>query len=248
MNHKEQPSITNPNTPMPCARKSPVPKVIGLAGGIASGKSTVAAMFAELGAEVIDADAVAHEVLRSPGVCETLRRDWGEAVIGHDGAPNREAIARIVFDSPARLSELNDLVHPETKKEIRSRLKHTLRSPRATLVIIDAPLLIETQLRSQCDAVLFVEADGDRRAERATAMRAWPDGELARREAAQASIEDKRKCADMTINNNGSPEETRAQVAALYRTWARDLNPSSQEKPSGGKDNGQAEDDFRQTR
>ena len=124
MNHKEEPSITNRNTSMSCARRESAPRVIGLTGGIASGKSTVAAVFAELGAEVIDADAIAHEVLRSPGVSEKLRRDWGEAVIGHDGAPNREAIARIVFDSPAKLSELNALVHPETRREIPVSYTH----------------------------------------------------------------------------------------------------------------------------
>jgi dephospho-CoA kinase len=225
------------------------PKVIGLTGGIASGKSLVAAMFAELGAAVVDADAIAREVLRSPEVAEKLRKSWGHEVF-RAGSPDRARIARIVFDDPAKLKELTDWVHPPTLREMRAQLDRAGEDRGVPLIILDAPLLIEADLAPWCDALLFVDAADPLRRARARADRGWSDEELRRREAAQAPLSEKRARASLVLDNNGSVEETRAAVAQLFRQWVsgrgaavgRDESDSSSTAasrcPSGGERNG----------
>ena len=218
MNTREdQLSTTSREIPTSPAPANSRPTVVGLTGGIASGKSTVARMFAELGAEVIDADAIAREVLCSPAVCEKLRQEWGEEIMGGNACPDRDKIAEIAFDAPEKLAELKAWVHPPTLSEMRSRLDLALRTHTAPLIVIDAPLLIEADLEAWCDAILFVEADAERRATRAVTARRWSPDELARREKAQAPLVEKRRRADAIISNNGSPEETRTQVKRLFR-------------------------------
>ena len=214
------------------------PKVIGLTGGIASGKSLVAAMFAELGAAVIDADAIAREVLRSPEVAERLRKGWGHETF-RDGRPDRARIAGIAFSDPEKLKELTDWVHPPTLREMRAQLDRALEDRGVPLIIIDAPLLIEADLAPWCDALVFVDAADPLRLARARADRGWSDDELLRREAAQAPLAEKRARASVVLDNNGSAEDTRAAVAQLFRQWVSDS--SSTAAPccqSGGEKNG----------
>ena len=196
-------------------------------------------MFAALGAEVIDADAIAREVLRLPAVCEKLRQEWGEGIMGGNGYPDRAKIAGIAFRAPEKLAELKAWVHPPTLSEMRSRLDLALQRRAAPLIVIDAPLLIEADLEAWCDAILFVEADAERRATRAITARGWSPDEIARREQAQASLMEKRRSADTTIDNNGSPEETRTQVKRLFRKWISSSHSrSSQSEDSEGERNG----------
>lgn len=239
MNTREdQLSTTSREIPTAPAPANPLPKVIGLTGGVASGKSTVARMFADLGAEVIDADAIAREVLRSSAVCEKLRQAWGEGIMGGNGYPDRAKISGIAFRAPEKLAELKAWVHPPTLSEMRSRLDLALQRRAAPLIVIDAPLLIESDLETWCDAILFVEADTERRATRAITARGWSPDEIARREKAQAALMEKRHRADAAIDNNGPLEETRAQVKRLVRKWipsSRLHKPPSQDS-EGEKD------------
>ena len=196
------------------------PKVIGLTGGIASGKSTVAKMFAQLGAAVIDADALAHEALASPEVSEKLRKNWGKELF--DGKrPNRARVAEVAFRDPAKLRELTDWVHPPVIREMRAQLDRALADPRVPLIVVDAPLLIEADLDSWCDAVVFVDAARALRAERTRTARGWSKDEIRRRESAQAPLAEKRRRAAARIDNNGPEEKTRARVARLFHQYGR---------------------------
>ena len=218
------------------ASAAPRPRVIGLTGGIASGKSTIAAMFAQLGAEVIGADEIAHEVLASRDVCEKLRANWGETVFGNDGLPDREKIAAIVFEEPEKLQELNRWVHPPTRREMKARLDRAVGTDAAPLIVIDAPLLVEADLDTWCDAILFVDAGRSERATRATLDRGWDMKEMEKREAFQKSLVAKRRSANVILDNNGLKDETFSQVKRLFRQWTQ--SPFLQPTGSGGKEHG----------
>jgi len=228
-----------PRTTAPSPSERPLAKVIGLTGGIAAGKSTIAQMLADLGAEVIDADQIAHEVLESPGVCAILRREWGESVFGSDGHPDRAGIAERVFRNPDELKALNGWVHPPTCKEVRARLDRALRDNPGRFVVIDAPLLVEAELDRRCDVVLFVEADPKVRNARTKAARGWGPDEIARREAAQDTLSEKRRRANVIIDNNGSREETLAQVKRCFQQWTESVPArNTRTLPSGGRTDG----------
>lgn len=195
------------------------PIVIGMTGGIAAGKSTVAGMLRELGAEVLNADEIAHDVLRAKAVCDELRRAWGDAPFGPDSAPDRRRIADIVFNHPEKLSQLNGWIHPRVREIIRDRLDAARSDDNVRLLVIDAPLLIEGRLDEWCDRILFVDAAPEIRQARAKAERDWPPGEIERREALQKDLNEKRDRADAVIENNGSREETLAQIKCCVERW-----------------------------
>jgi len=239
MTEPEHPNNPNHETPATAAPSRAAPRVVGLAGGIASGKSAVAGMLADLGAALIDADEIAHRVLESPEVCRKLREEWGDAPFDANGRPDRSRIARIVFRHPEKLDKLNGWVHPPVRKEMRAQLERARRDSSRKLIVIDAPLLIEAGLDRWCDVVLFVESDIETRDARARRHRGWAPGELAQRERRQHDLAKKRKRADAIINNNRSREETLALVKPLFREWTGpQTRPPSRPKRSGGRSDG----------
>lgn len=215
--------------------------VVGLIGGIACGKSTVARMFRRLGARVIDADEIARTVLRKREVKAALRAKFGGGVIDRRGAVNRRALAARVFRSAHALRFLNRLIHPAVLREIGARLRQQRRGPklasrrrgrtvsggrrvRASMVVLDAPLLLETGLDRFCSHLVFVEAPLALRRKRVVERRGWGAAELSRREAHQVGLKKKRALADFVIDNSGSLSSTRKQVemiVASVRTQAK---------------------------
>ena len=193
------------------------PVVVGLVGGSGCGKSTVARFFEACGAQVIDADRLAHQALEQPEVVEAIRTHWGEEYMNASGKPDRARIAERVFDDAGRLSELTRMVHPPTLRMIREELKDALAANVAPVIVIDAPLLIEAGLDSWCDRIIFVAADPVRRIQRVRGERNWAEEELARREAHQQPADEKRCRANYIIDNNGSTEETHEQVRRLFQ-------------------------------
>lgn len=187
------------------------PKVIGLAGGIGSGKSEVAKLLASMGCVVLDSDQDARQALDRPEVRDELVRWWGRVVLGADGRINRSAVADIVFKQPSERAKLEGLVHPIVRTQ-RAEAKKRAGSARA--VVIDAPLLFEAGVDAECDAVIFVEAPRELRLERVRG-RGWDEAELARREASQLPVEEKRRRSGHVVRNLGSREELRAQVARI---------------------------------
>jgi dephospho-CoA kinase len=198
-------------------------RIIGILGGVASGKSTVARQFERLGAGVLDADRTGHEVLRLPHIEAAARRQWGEAVFGPDGRIDRPRLARIVFASGPEAEQkrrcLEQLTHPEIARLIW-RQAGTLAAAGAEFVVLDAALLLETGWDHWCEKIVFVEAPREARLARAMA-RGWNEEDFAAREGVQESLDRKRARADVIIDNSGSSERTQAQVEQFWASLIR---------------------------
>jgi dephospho-CoA kinase len=201
--------------------------VIGLLGGVASGKSLVAEAFEQrLPAVVLDADRAAHEVLRQPEVVAEVRRRWGDDVVDQDGEIDRKSLAAIVFapppDGPRELAQLERIVHPRVRAAFQERIDFLTDDASYSAVVIDAPLLLEAGWGPLCDATVFVDADRSVRLARAR-TRGWTDEEFSAREAAQIPVEEKRSKADFVIDNSGPPMETYAQILGIWRSISKSL-------------------------
>ncbi len=190
------------------------PVVIGLLGGIASGKSSVAAALARRGAAVLDADAVARRSLAEPAVIAAIVARHGPSLLAADGASiDRPALARATFGNPDHLRHLEELLHPLVCRELVTDLDRLLHSPDVPAVVLDVPLLLESgPFADRCDLLLFVDSRPDQRAQRAATNRGWSSGEIERREAHQISLVEKRRRADVVVRNEGSEVELQQQV------------------------------------
>lgn len=198
-------------------------KIIGLVGGVASGKSLIAQQFQRLGAKVLDADGAGHEVLHERDVVRRLREHWGDAVIDADGRIDRSAVARIVFappDGPRELAFLEQISHPRIERKLKEQIA-VWRRQGVPAVILDAAVMFKGGWHRLCDTILFVEANTQQRLERA-ARRGWTDADFHARERAQESLAFKRGQADRVIDNSGSPDRTFAQVR---RIWTEITSP-----------------------
>jgi dephospho-CoA kinase len=194
--------------------------LIGIVGGIASGKSLVAQTLESLGAEVISADALAHEVLQYDEVKREVRKRWGNEVFNPDGTVNRAALAKIVFapppDGPSELKHLEQLIHPEVGRLIGQRLARLQQQGQAKAVVLDVPLLVEAGWDKLCDKILYVDAPRDVRLARAVA-RGWHADDFERREATQKTLAEKRQHAALVIDNSGPKEATQSQIETFWR-------------------------------
>ena len=187
--------------------------VIGLAGGVGAGKSTVAAILARMGCVVADADALAHQALQEAELRATITGWWGPKVLDAAGRIDRAAVARIIFDRPAERKRLESLVHPWIRRRQKELFAAAPREARA--LVIDAPLLFETGLDRECDAVIFVEAGRETRLARLGAGRGWTQRELDRREASQLPLDVKRSRADYVVVNDGDLDDLTDQVRRI---------------------------------
>ncbi len=201
---------------MSTSRRSVLAVQIGLTGGIGSGKSTVAGRFAELGALVIDADALAREVVE-PGTdgLAAVVAEFGEQVLDGSGGLDRPALARVVFGDEAARGRLNAILHPR----IRARAAELIAAaPPGTVVVQDVPLLVETGQAGTYDLVVVVAAPAELRVRRLARDRGMPGEEARARMAAQATDEQRRAAADVVLVNDGTPDELRAKVDQLWRS------------------------------
>ena len=183
-------------------------RVVGLLGGIGSGKSSIAAQFAALGAKTVDADRIARRVLEMPDVRRTLKSWWGPGIVKR-GRIDRAEVARRAFASPGGTKLLNALVHPRIGRELRREIAKARR--RGGVLIVEAALLLETGSDALCDALIFVDAPAATRRRR-VAARGWSGAEWRRRERAQWPLARKRSRADYVIRNGGPKAATRKQV------------------------------------
>lgn len=196
-------------------------RLIGLTGGIASGKSLVSARLAELGAVVVDADVLAREAVApgSPGLARVVT-EFGDGVLHADGSLDRAALGAIVFRDPERLAALNAIVHPEVQRLAASAFAAAAAADPDAIVVYDVPLLAENagRLAPQFDEIVVVTAPESERVRRMVADRGMREAEARDRIGHQASDAQRLALADRIIDNGGSREATIAQVDALWRS------------------------------
>ncbi|MBN2473556.1 MAG: dephospho-CoA kinase [Pirellulales bacterium] len=194
--------------------------MIGITGGVASGKSLVAQQLVGLGAGLLDADRAGHEVLQQPHIEATARQRWGDAIFGPDGRIDRARLARIVFadppDGPKEREYLEQLTHPEIARRLGQQAE-ALAASGVTVAVLDAPLLLEAGWDKLCRELLFVDAPRQVRLSRALA-RGWSKEVFAAREGVQKSLDFKRKRADVVVDNAGSSAETLAQIRRYWQS------------------------------
>jgi dephospho-CoA kinase len=189
--------------------------IIGLCGGIGSGKSRVAAEFESAGCVVIDSDSLGRDALLDPGVVRTLREWWGDRVLAPDGRPDRRKIADLVFGDEVQRRRLEDLLHPLIAAQRASIIRSVELNSAAKAIILDSPLLFESRLDRECDAVVFVDASEPRRLQRLKQTRNWDADEVWRRQPRQWPLEEKRARSDFVLSNDGSIEQIKPQVLEI---------------------------------
>jgi dephospho-CoA kinase len=189
--------------------------VVGLTGGIGSGKSTAAAMLAERGAVVVDADRLAREAVAvgTPGLRAVVDR-FGPAVVAGDGSLDRAALAGVVFDHPDALADLNAIVHPPVRAAIADRLAELAGTD--SVVVLEIPLLVESGWSYGESHVIVVDCPAEVAVARLIEHRGMDPADARRRIAAQVSRADRLARADVVIDNDGSFEDLRRQVDAVW--------------------------------
>jgi dephospho-CoA kinase len=198
-------------------------KIIGLVGGVASGKSLAANMLVELGAVHLDADRAGHAVLAEDiEVRQALVDRWGNAILDAEGHVDRRAVAKQVFAKSAvgtaNRKFLEDLLHPRIRQRLNIERDQAVALGKPAIVV-DAPLLLEADWGSLCDIVLMIDSPRELRLERAVA-RGWTEADFDDREAAQWPTEKKRRHADVIIPNYGGADELRG---AIGQFWAQNI-------------------------
>lgn len=193
------------------------PCYFGLTGGIATGKSTVARMFEELGARVIDADRVGHELIRRPlPAYQEIVRTFGEEILDASREVDRKKLGAIVFADPAKLVRLNAILHPLIVARVEELARELSTQNPQGVILVDAALIFEAGIGSRFRKVIVTSCRPEQQLERLLAKGlSRPDAEL--RMAAQMSAEEKRRRADFVVDTSGTKEETREQVSRLYQ-------------------------------
>ena len=211
--------------------------IIGILGGIGSGKSTVAAEFAKLGCKVIDADKIAHELLdadthasdrHEPTVKEKIIASFGRAILDSDDKIDRGKLAEVVFDDAQKLfpaalgydqnsplARLNEIIHPLVLQRAEELIEQYNRQKRVKAIVLDMPLLVEVGWDKRCDKLIFVDCEQKLRLDRAKKM-GFDKNQVKIRENFQISLDNKANLADNTINNNSDFSALARQVADIF--------------------------------
>lgn len=192
--------------------------VIGLCGGIASGKSTVAQFFFRLGAKIVDADRIGHEVLRSESVKSQILQIWGEKVF-NDGEVDRKALAKIVFDDAdsRQLAQLEAVTHPSIRQRIEVEIRDAIKQ-KELAIVLDVPLLFEADWDKVCDKIVFVDTNDEIRKQRAMS-RGWSEESWRLREQKQLSVAQKKERSSDIVDASTSKEAIFQQLKSLWKDW-----------------------------
>ena len=189
--------------------------IIGILGGIGSGKSLIADLFAEFGCLAIHSDKLVEEAYNDPLVRQTLGAWWGESVFLPDGRIDRRAIAARVFSDADQRLRLEGLLFPIVARLRRQTMEAAGKNPAVIAYVWDAPLLLEAGLADQCDARVFVHAPLETRLKRLATARGWSGAELDKREKLQYPLDRKRKLSEYVIDNTADTDYARGQVREL---------------------------------
>ena len=192
-------------------------KIIGLTGGIASGKSTVSRALQDLGAIIIDADEVAHAIIE-PGkpAWEDIVEHFGTEVLNPDQTIDREKLGAIVFNDPARLQVLNQITHPRVGEQFKQMIKNIKSQQSDAVLFIEVPLLYETHMDRICDEVWVVWVDEETQIQRLMKRDGLSREDALKRIDAQMSLDEKARRADVVIDNRFSIEETIETATRYY--------------------------------
>jgi dephospho-CoA kinase len=189
--------------------------IIGLVGGIGSGKSFVAKIFAEQGCLVIDSDAQVRLAYEDPEILATLKSWWGPEIFVPSGRVDRSAIAQRVFSQKSERQRLEELLHPWVDSARKRQMQAAAADTQVVAFVWDTPLLVESGLYAQTDAIVLVDAPADVRLARVKESRGWTADELRKRENLQSPLDKKRKIADYVIVNTAEAERIRGQVREI---------------------------------
>jgi dephospho-CoA kinase len=193
--------------------------LIALTGGIASGKSTIAARLAEHGAVIVDADLIVRDVQQPGGpVLDAIASAFGAGMITADGSLDRAALGARVFGDDAALQQLNGIVHPAVRAESQRRFEAALAADPEAVIVYDVPLLVEARVDDPWDLIVVADAPAELRVQRMVQLRGMTEGEARRRIGAQVSDDERRAIADVVIDASGTPQRTIEQVDALWRS------------------------------
>lgn len=191
--------------------------VVGVTGGLATGKTTVAVMFGHLGAGVIEADKIVHRHLNRGGLCfAPVLKVFGSDILTQ-GAVDRRKLAAVVFKNPKKLSRLVRIVHPVVRREIKRELKRERRAGKHQVIVLDVPLLFEAGLDAQVDLSIVVKTARRKQLERAVLHLGISRREAQERMSAQMPLKDKIRLADIIIDNSHGKTETKKQVRRIWQ-------------------------------
>lgn len=221
MNQADASTISDANAATDAWQHGAVP-VVGLIGGMGAGKSWLAAGLADAGAVVIDADRVGHQVLDHPDVHVRILEEFGDVENASDPSPagrrpiDRKALGRLAFADPARLEQLESIVHPAMRREFEWRIDNAQEScVPPTMVVLDAAVLLEARWDDLCDLIVYVDAPNAVRHARLRETRGWTDEEIRRRETAQWPADRKRSRADIVVESGDDSSGVEAIVSRL---------------------------------
>ena len=193
--------------------------IIGILGGVGSGKSAVAAEFAKLGCAVIDADRIAHELLERKTAKEKIISLSGKGILDSAGKIDRRKLADIVFADADKLRSLNGIIHPIVLKRTEQLIERYNRQNQVRAIVLDMPLLVEVGWARRCDKLIFVDCRRRLRADRAKEMGIFSENQFKIRENFQISLDNKVGLADNIIDNNSDFSALARQVADIFSTY-----------------------------
>ena len=196
---------------MKTAAKKPI---IGILGGIASGKSAVAAEFEKLGCKVINADEIVHILLNKPDIIQKITTAFGHEIL-NEGRINNKALADAAFADPDKTCILNEIIHPQVFERTEQLINQYSRQEQVKAIVLDIPLLVETGWHMRCDRLIFVDSDHSMRLERAKS-RGITEKQLELRENLQISLDYKKSIADNTVVNNSDFSALVKQVVNIF--------------------------------
>ncbi len=190
--------------------------IIGILGGICSGKSTVAGEFAKLGCEVINADKIAHALLEKEEIKNKIINLFGEAAIERGGKIDSKKLADIVFADTEKLGLLNNIIHPLVLSRAEELIGQFNRQNQVKAIVLDMPLLAEVGWDKRCDKIIFVDCERRNRVTRAKKVGFFDENQLKIREKSQISLDKKVSIADNLIDNNSSLAALAKQVTKIF--------------------------------
>jgi dephospho-CoA kinase len=196
----------------------PEKPVIGIVGGVGSGKSTVAAALAELGCAVVDCDAIGHERLADGDVRDEIRRRWGDEVFDHEGQVDRDALAAVVFANADELAALGAIMHPRIRRRMMEQIDRARQDPSVAAIVVDGAVLFEAGCDALCTHLVFVDAPAAERQRRVREQRGWDVESWRRREKSQIPLDKKAESCDYTIGNSSSVSHLRERIRQLFNT------------------------------